>query len=262
MKHVPIMAGLAGVVIFASIVLLRGSNQTSAAGPESEPKKEPGNLKTSGSATVRVKPNAARVFFGIQTQAATIKAARTENNSKVRKVMTALAGLKIPELKSKTSDVQADILYGRTDGYQMPPITGYRVSTTFTVLVHNEDSVKLGASASHVLDAALENGANSVQQITFLRKEGLTEARRKALTLAVEDALANARALAAGTKKEHVKTVTIDGAPQYRTGPWYYGRNAMVQSANVAIPQGGDSEGALVVGDLEVTCQVNVTCNF
>jgi uncharacterized protein YggE len=261
MKRAAIAGGLAGAVLLAGFVLLRGPNQTSAADPRPEAAKKAGELKTMGAATVRVKPNAARVFFGVQTQAVNIKDARTDNNGRVRKVMAALTSLKIPDLKSKTSDVQVEVLYGRAEGQQPPPITGYRVSTSFTVLVQNDDPAKLGTLAARVLDAALENGANTVQQIAFLRKEGLTEAKRKALTLAVEDALANARALAAGAKKDQVQVVTIDGEPQYR--PWYLGsRNAMVQSANVAIPQGGDADAALVVGDLEVTCNVRVICSY
>jgi uncharacterized protein YggE len=263
MKRATIAGGLAGVVLLAGIVLLRGFDRP-AVGADAEAKKETNKLTTSGKATVRVKPNAARVFFGIQTQSPKIKEARTENNTRVRKVMGALAALKIPDLKTKTSDVQVEILYGRHDGQQLPPITGYRVSTTFTVLVQNEDTAKLGASAAQVLDAALENGVNTVQQVVFLKKEGFTEARRKALTGAVEDALANARALASGAKKDRVEVVTIDGAPQYAESPYYWGRRnpSMVQVANVAMPQGGDSEGALVVGDLEVTCRVSVTCTY
>ena len=158
--------------------------------------------------------------------------------------------------------MQVDILYGRGDGAQLPPITGYRVSNTFTVLVEDDDPVKLGVLAGRVLDAALESGATSVQQITFLSKEGMTPARRKALTQAVEDALANAKALAAGARKDHVEVVSIDEQPVYRERPYSGNRNAMVQSANVALPPGGEGEAALVVGDLEVTCQVNVTCNY
>jgi uncharacterized protein YggE len=253
---------LAGVLLLSGLVLLRGQQAAPAVGPVAEAKKEPHTLRTAGSATVRVKPDAARVFFGIQTSAATINEARAQNNGRIRKVMEALTALKIPDLKSKTSDVQVDILYGRADGTQLPPILGYRVSNTFTVLVQDEDPTKLAVLAGRVLDAALDSGANSVQQITFLSKEGMTQARRKALTKAVEDALANASALAAGAKKDHLDAVTIEGQPTYRDHPYYGSRNAMAQSANVAIPTGGDSDAALVVGDLEVTCQVNVTCTF
>jgi uncharacterized protein YggE len=265
MRRAAIAGGLAGVLLLSGLVLLRGQPAPvalPAVVPIAEAKKEPHTLRTSGSATIRIKADAARVFFGIQTSAATISEARVQNSGRVRKVMEALTALKIPDLKSKTSDVQVDILYGRTDGNQLPPITGYRVSNTFTVLVQEEDPAKLAVLAGRVLDAALENGANSVQQITFLSKEGMTQARRKALTGAVEDALANAKALAAGAKRDRIETVTIEGQPTYRDHPYYGNRNSMVQSINVAIPTGGETDAVLVIGDLEVTCQVNVTCTF
>jgi uncharacterized protein YggE len=223
--------------------------------------KEDRVLRTAGRATVRVKPDAARVFFGVQTTAATIKEARAENNARVRKIMQALTALKIPDLKMKTSDVRADILYGRADGHQLPPVVGYRVANTFTVLVQDDDPVKLGELASRVLDSALESGANSVQQIAFLSKAGLTKTRRQALKGAVEDALANARALAAGAGKDRVESVAIDGQPVYQDRPWS-GNYGMVQAVQVPVPGGGESEAALVVGDLEVTCQVSVTCHY
>lgn len=259
MKRALVAVSIPSVFLLSGIFWSWGQNP--AAIPAGDAKKEAHTLRTAGTATVRIKPDAARVFFGVQTQALTVKDARAENNRRVQKIMAALAALKIPELKMKTSDVQVDILYGRTDGSQLPPITGYRVSNTFTVLVQDDDPAQLGGSAGLVLDAALESGANSVQQVMFLSKAGMTEARRKALTQAVEDALANARALAAGANTGPISTVTIEGQPIYRE-PYYGGRNPMVQSANVMAPTGGDSAGTLVVGDLEVTCQVSVACSF
>lgn len=262
MRRSGIAFGVVAVALLSGLFLVRTSSvgPVQAQAPAAEPKKEPHTLRTTGTATVRIKPDAARVFFAVQTTAATVKEARVDNNGRVRKIMTALTALKIADLKSKTTDVNVEIVYGRQDGVQLPPIVGYRITNSFTVLVQDEDPIKVGALASRVLDAALENGANSVQQITFLSKEGMTQARRKALTLSVEDALANAKALAAGAKKDHIETVSIDGQPTFR--PYYGQRNAMVQSANVSVPDGADSEGTMVVGDLEVTCQVNVTCTY
>src|ERR1700694_2200228 len=107
MRRAAIAGGVAGVVLLSGMFLLRGQNP----GPAAEVKKDPRTLRTSGSATVRLKPDAARVFFGVQTSAATIRDARVDNNGRVRKIMQALTALKIPDLKSKTSDVQVDILY-------------------------------------------------------------------------------------------------------------------------------------------------------
>jgi uncharacterized protein YggE len=258
MRRVAIAGGLAAVVLLPGLVLLgQGVGGAPAAAPGA--KKEPHTLRTAGSAAVRIRPDAARVFFGVQTRAATIGQARAENNTRVRKIMEALTALKIPDLKMKTSDVQVSILYGRSDGSQLPPIVGYQIANTFTVLVQDEDPAKVGARAARVLDAAVESGANSVERIAFLSKAGMAEARRRALTQAVEDALANARALAAGAGKDRVEAVSIDGQPVYASHPF---GNRMVQAVNVAIPAGGGGEAALVVGDLEVTCQVNVTCNY
>ena len=264
MRRTLIAGGVAGLLLAFGLIWSHGqapARHTTTVASSVEGKKEPPTLRTSGSATVRIKPDAARGVFGVQTQDATVSKARTENNRRVRKIMEALHALKIADLKTKTSDVQVDILYGRNDSGQLPPITGYRVSTTFTVLVSDEDPTKLGGQASRVLDAALESGANSVQQVVFLSRNGMTDARRKALTQAVEDALANARALAVGAKKGQVEAFTIEGQPVYRDR--YSGaRNQMAQVANVPLPEGGDSEGLFVVGELEVTCQVSVVCSF
>ncbi len=260
MRRVAIAGGLGGLVLLSALALSRGQSASPPANPAPAAKKEPPTLRTSGTATVRVKPDAARVFFGVQTTAPTIKAARADNNARGRKVMAALTALKIPGLKAKTSDIQVEILYGRHDGNQLPPIVGYRVSNTFTVLVENNDPARLGEWAGQVLDAALDGGANSVQRIAFLRKSGLAEARRKALTLAVEDAVANARALAAGAGKGRVEIVSVEDQP-VQALPWL--GNRMVQSVNVAVPAGGEGDAAMiVVGELEVTCRVTVACTF
>jgi uncharacterized protein YggE len=92
--------------------------------------------------------------------------------------------------------------------------------------------------------------------LSFLSTAGLAQARRQALTEAVADALANAKALAAGANKDLLETIAIDSQPVYAS------RERMRQSANVALLAGGEDEAALVVGDLEVTCQVQVTCTF
>jgi len=261
MKRALIACGIASVFLLCGLLWSWGQNGPPVPAAIAADKKEPHTLRTYGNGTVRIKPDAARVFFGVQTQALTVKDARSENNRRVNKIMQALADLKIPDLKMKTSDVHVDILYGRNDGNQIPPITGYRVSNTFTVLIQDDDPARLGTLSGQVLDAALESGANSVQQVVFLSKAGMIEARRKALTQAVEDALANARALAAGAGKTRLETVTIEGQPIYRE-PNYGNRNPMVQSMNVAAPTGGDNVGTLVVGDLEVSCQVSVVCGF
>src|SRR5207244_13436761 len=122
---------------------------------------------------------------------------RKDNTERSRKVIDALMALHIPDRKMKTADINAQVIYEQQrGGLHLPAILGYQVNNSFTALVHDKDAVRLGANASRVLDTALENGANFVQQIVAFREdEG--EVRREGLSKAVEAALANAEAIAA-----------------------------------------------------------------
>src|SRR5262245_650146 len=212
MKRASVAAGVTVGVLLASAFLFRDHLVRGQAPAGQAKEKEKRTLTTSGSATVRVKPDSARVFLTVQTIATTIREARTKNNGHVKKVMDALAALKIANLKTKTGDVQVEMIYARHDRNEtrLPELLGYRLTHTFTVLVQNEDTAKLGAGASLVLDTALENGVTAVQRVAFFRND-LNEPRRKALTQAVEDARANAQALASGARATITDTLTISG---------------------------------------------------
>src|SRR5262249_22364697 len=210
-------------------------------------------INTSGQATIKVKPDSARVYFGVQTLAKTIKDAREQNAAKVKKVLDALGALQIPDLKMKTSDVEVELVQSREEKDRLPELIGYRITNTFTVLAQNDHPEKLSRDASRVLDTALENGVNIVQQISFFKKD-LVDVRRQAMAKAVEDALANAHALAAGGKVKLADTVSINGEPAY-----YYGPQMRQNAAPVG---GGGDDTPLVAGDLEITCRVSVSCTY
>jgi uncharacterized protein YggE len=245
-------------IILVALALPIGAlaSRTQSAPEPANPKKDKRTITTSGTATIKVKPDSARVFFGVQTIAKTVKAAREENSVKVKQVMDALAAMKIPDLKTKTSDVHIELIQSRQREDVLPTILGYRITNTFTVLVKNDNAEKLSAVAGKVMDQALESGANQVQQIVFF-KENDQEVKREALAKAVEDAAANAKALASGGKVAILDTITIDGQPQYN-----YPNYPMQQvSASNTLFVGG-TDTALVAGDLNVTCTVTVTCAY
>ena len=64
---------LALAVALGVVLTLRGG-RASAQAPEAG--KEKRSVSTSGTATVRIKPDAARVFFGVQTFSTTVQGAR------------------------------------------------------------------------------------------------------------------------------------------------------------------------------------------
>src|SRR5438552_13076275 len=132
MKRIGVTITAAAIVVLVcGVAVLRG--QVAGGGAEAKPEKR--NINTSGSATVKVKPDSARVYFGVQTMARTIKDARTQNGGKVKKVLDALTGLKIDNLKMKTSDVHVELVQSRDDRDTLPQVLGYRITNSFTVLV-------------------------------------------------------------------------------------------------------------------------------
>jgi uncharacterized protein len=212
-------------------------------------------LHTSGSATIRVKPDSARVFFRVETYETKIETARAENNRLTRQILDAVGKLKIAKLRMKSGNVNiALVIDQRKEPSQLPKVLGYHLTNTFTVLVEDEDAVKLAESAGRVLDTALEQGATGVDQIVFFKKD-VEGVRREALTKAVEDALANARALATGANRKVADIITINGEPRYG-----FAGDMQVQNVNDLLVARGGSTTPLVAGDLEVTCNVSLTC--
>jgi uncharacterized protein YggE len=222
-------------------------------------KEEKRVLTTSGKASVRYKPDSARVFLRVDSQAPDITQARALNNRALKAVMDALKGLKFPNLRMKSDNVTVSQVFERRPNEErLARVIGITVSHHFTVLVENEDPIRLSEYAGRVLDTALENGANNLQQIMIFRKDQTTF-RRQALTKAVEDALANARALAAGANANILEPTAINGEPVYH----YFGGNTRLQNAVQVMPEGIPADATPVMaGELEITCQVNLTCRY
>jgi uncharacterized protein YggE len=240
--------------LLVCVLFLRGQ----APGAAGDPAREKRTITTSGAATLKVKPDAARVFFGVQTAAGTIQEARTDNSKRSRKVIDALRALNIPDLKLKTANINVEIIYERQqDELHLPKVLGYKVTNTFSALIKDKDAVRLSANAGRLLDTALESGANSVQQIVAFREEEL-DVRRQGLSKAVEAALANADAIAAGAKVRVRDTFSLQGQPEYTYGP---GQCGLTNRIVVAGEAAGETT-PVIVGDLELTITVNVTCTY
>jgi uncharacterized protein YggE len=170
------------------------------------------------------------------------------------KVRAAIEALRIPDLKSKSSNLNVQPVYPPNGPGATGKVAGFKVSHTFTVLVKSDDPERLSETAARILDAATEAGVNQVEGISFFR-EDTTEARRDALTQAVRDALANASALAMGAGRSAGGAVQIQGTPEFSYEP--------VQSAMAnTMVQAGSPPTSLVAGDQPVTCSVSVVCSL
>jgi uncharacterized protein YggE len=253
-------AGVACGLLLGVLLIQLPTLQGQAPGKEKEREKDKRLIHANGSATVRVSPDSARLFFAVQTMAPKLASARADNAEFTKKVISAVRKLQIPKLKMKSSDVHVSIQYSQTArAERLPQILGYTVTNSFTVLVENDDPTKLSEAATKLLDTALEHGVNQVPQVTFFRKD-LKETQRRALGEAVQDALANARTLARGAEVRITDTTEINSEANVYY-PYALAQNSM---QNVALPVGGEGGSAtpLVAGDLEVTMRVNVTCTY
>jgi uncharacterized protein YggE len=252
MKASIVAASLALVGIFGTAFVLRGQ-QPVAPGAV----KEKGTISTSGTATLTVKPDAVHVYFGVQTIGKKVKEAREENSAKCKKLIEALTALKIPDLKMKTADINVELVQTNyNDPAKVPEILGYRVTNSFSVLVQDKDSAQLSQNASRVLDTALENGANFINRMIAFRHDD-TQIRREGLTKAVEDALANAKALAAGAGVNVSGTFALNGQPEFS-----YGQGQCGLTNTLVVGGAGIGQTPVIVGDLEIVIRVNVTCTY
>ncbi|HTE17106.1 MAG TPA: SIMPL domain-containing protein, partial [Armatimonadota bacterium] len=94
-------ATLLGLAALAAGVFLWRGESVRAQGAPGEG--TPRSITTSGTATVSTTPDSARIFFGVRTTAPTVQAARDQNEARLRKFRSALAALKLPGLKTKSS---------------------------------------------------------------------------------------------------------------------------------------------------------------
>lgn len=245
---VPLVLTL-GVLLIGSMWLHGQGAAPAAKGTD----KDKRTVCAAGTATIRVKPDAARLFLTVQTSAPTVKKARADNDAKFIKVRYALATLRIADLKMKTSDVNLEPEYSKATDTEPAKVIGYRVTNQFTVLATDSDVHKLGEHAAQILDTALEEGVNVVSRVAFFKQDD-SAIRREAMTKAVEAAVVNAKALTAGIKAEVFDTVTISDTPMFHWGD----RLTNSQSAF----NGGGQETQFVAGDVEVTCRVSVSCTY
>lgn len=154
----------------------------------------------------------------------------------------------------------------------------FQVSQSFVVTLKNAEPAKLRDGVNKVLFTSAENGAalanpNNFGQfgggiggfgigggfignppaaagprVTFHRADD-KEARRKALELAVADAVANAKVMAKGANVTVIDTLSINDPPATRTG-------------QPISDLGGNFQQENTTGEMEITVRVTVICSY
>ncbi|TAN27603.1 MAG: DUF541 domain-containing protein [Actinomycetota bacterium] len=136
-------------------------------------------------------PDMATVDLGVQTQESTATAALDQNSSNTSGLLKALSANGVSKSDVQTSGLSLHGIYGGPT----PTITGYQVTNTVTVQIHNV------SSTGTIIDSAAKAAGNSIRinQITFSVKDSsalFDQARAQAVSQAATEA--NAMAKAAG----------------------------------------------------------------
>jgi uncharacterized protein YggE len=246
LKHVIHRLAIIGLLFGVMAGSPLSASGEDATAPEVE---EIRNLITAeGHGEVRIRPDSLRTSVGVEARAGTLEQARSEVNTRMQQVIKAIGALRIPSASLQTQTLQFYPIYA-TDRNPPPRITGYSASNQITVTVLGESPTALGEQASRIIDAALQNGANTASGIDFfVRDPG--PATGQALAAAVRDATRNARAMAEAAKVTIVELHSMQELPAGRVSPLRVEAAALDRGAPTPVETG------------EIIVSSNVTARF
>ena len=226
------MAVLAALLMVPGLAAAQQNNQ------------QPPVIVTRGEAVVKRAPDQAWVSIAAESRAATSAQAQQANADAMRAVQAALAktGLPADAIRTTGYSLQPDMEY--TNGRSR--VRGYIARNAIEVRV--DDMQKLSA----VIDAAGQSGATNMSGLRFDLKDR-TNVEREALRLAVQDAMARARAIAAGANAQIGPIVRIDEQGGFEPPPMpMYRTQTMAMAAEA--PQ-----TPVTPGEVEIRAQVTLT---
>lgn len=193
-----------------------------------------------GSGTVELVPDIARLVVSVQTIAQTASASDTQNAAAVDSVLSRMVRAGIASGDIKTLGLQVWPQYDYRSG--QPQLTGFIATQTLQATIH--DLRRIGA----VIDAAVAGGATSVQGITYDISDH-SAASAQALTKAVKDAQAKARAMADAAA---VRLGTVVSMTDIESSPYPF---PIMRSA---APSTGNGATQVSPPDVQLTVSVTV----
>lgn len=191
-------------------------------------------ITVQGTASVSAAPDRAQLWFGVESQGATAKAALAANGAEMRRVLAALRSAGATDLK--TQSVNLNPRYAEAGAVQ-----GFSAQNSVSATLR--DVGKAGA----VIDAAVAAGANQVSGPSFMHANA-TALYRQALRAAVAEARLSAQALAAASNLTLGRvTAVVEGG--FAPSPL----------ANIASKAEDAGSTPIEPGQQEVTAFVSVT---
>jgi uncharacterized protein YggE len=144
-------------------------------------------IVVTGTATIDITPDLARILVGIQTTASSAAQAESANATATDRVRTLVARAGVAGADIKTLSLQVWPQYDYRTGQSV--LNGFMASHTLQFTVH--DLARIGG----VIDAAVSGGATTVEGVSYDISDH-SVAGAQAMAAAVKDAQVKARAMA------------------------------------------------------------------
>lgn len=226
MKRIALLA--AGLIVAAA--LAGGLRPEGASAVEGTPALD--TVTVTGVGVILTVPDRAQISAGVETRAATAKAALAANGTAMQKVIDALRAAGGKDVTTQTVSLSTAFdSQGQPDGYAASNIA----SATTTL-----------ANAGALIDAAVAAGATTVYGPTLSRSDA-DALYRQALTKAVGDAKDRGTVLAQAAGRELGRVTAIVEGGSVSPGPFY----AKAEAATDSTP--------VVSGPQETSATVSVT---
>ncbi len=214
-----------------------------AARLQSQEAPEAGWIQVSGTGSVAVTPDRARVAFAMETRGPSASEAAGSNADAMDAVLTALRGAGLDGLVLATFGYSLHPEYSATNNQRTREIVSYTALNNVGATLEDVDAV------GRVIDVAIGAGANRVANISFFSSD-TDAARAEALAAAVHNARAEASVIAESLGYRLGAPLEINGGAQ-RPAPREYAMADAVASMRAA-------PTPIEVGDQMVTANVSI----
>ena len=215
-------------------------------------------INVSGDATVNVKPDRVVVSFGIETWDVDITVAKQKNNDILKKTITAVKALDIPEKEIQTDQFSIEPRWH--DGYEKRNFIGYFVRNTVVVTLSEVEKVET------LVSSALAAGVNHIHGLDF-QSSDFKKHREQARELALKAAKEKAHKMSAVLGQTVGMPIQI--TENYAGSPWSYwsswsgwgGWSSGMSQVQVQADRGGSGEisETVALGKLSIRASVSVT---
>ncbi len=217
----------------------------------------PPSVDVQAEAEVKVVPDEVLILFGVETSNLKLTAAKTENDTVVKKLLAI------------TQDMNVDPKFVQTDFIQIEPTweqdaDGSRKHLEYRVRKNISVTLRDVPKFETLLSRALEAGVNYVHGVQFRTTE-LRKHRDRARSMAIQAAREKAELLASqlGQHIGEPRRIAEYGGGWYSPYSWWgtgYGNysNAQAQISNQA-GSSSSAEGPIALGQITITASVTVS---